>query len=659
MSVTPIAPTELEQPLILVRTPSPLRAAARRAFRRPLVIISAAWVVILCGATALASVLAPYDPLAQDLNHPLSGPTSAHLLGTDELGRDMLSRLLHGGGSLLVVALVALVAVSTAYLIGVSCGLVVGYRGGRLEVVASFVVNVLFSIPALVIVLAVAVATNNNLLLISLVFGVLLSGGIFRIVQSTTQVARSLLYVDAARVATLPRRRILARHILPNILPPLIVQAFILYSGALIFLASVSFLGLGFSPESPSWGQLIQDATKNIRMAPWLMVATGAPLIATALALNFIGAALLDALPTATRGKLLAPRRRRARGRRAVPATAPYVPVPGGDDAVLIVEDLTVAFPEPDGRLQPVVDGVSLAVRRGETLGLVGESGCGKTMTALGILGLVPPPGVIVGGHVVLDGVDLVAQDERAMTRIRGAKVTFVSQEPMVALDPCMTVGGLLREPIRAHTELDRAATRGRARELLATVGIPRPDAVLRSYAHQLSGGMAQRVAIALALAAEPDVLIADEPTSALDVTVQAEILDLLRSLQARLGMAIVLVTHDFGVIADIATTVAVMYAGQVVETGSVEAMFRRPTHPYTQALLDATPDLLVRDRGLRTVEGAVPSPRDWPHWCRFEPRCPLAVDACRSGPVALATPEPGRASRCVRADELAEAKAR
>ncbi len=652
MSVTPIAPAELEAQVALPQTPSPLAFAARRAIRRPLVILSLTWLALLFASTALASVIAPYGALAQDLDHPLEGPTSAHLLGTDELGRDVLSRLLHGGGALL---LVALVSVTTAYLIGVTFGLIVGYRGGRLDTAASFVVNVMFSIPALVIVLAVAVASNNSLLLISVVFGVLLSGGIFRIVQSTTQAARHMLYVDAARVATLPRRRILSRHILPNILPPLIVQAFLLYSGALIFLASVAFLGLGFSPESPSWGQLIQDATKNLQMAPWLMVPTGVPLIMTALALNFIGAALLDALPTATRGKLLAPRRRRDR---AAAGTVTYMRPPG-DDSVLVVDNLTIAFPEHDGRLQPVVDGVCLSVRRGETLGLVGESGCGKTMTALGILGLVPPPGRITGGSVLLDGLDLVAQDERAMTAIRGARVTFVSQEPMVALDPCMTVGALLLEPIRAHTKLDRAGARARAQELLTIVGIPRPEAVARSYPHQLSGGMAQRVAIALALAAEPDVLIADEPTSALDVTIQAEILDLLRSLQDTLGMAIVLVTHDFGVIADIATTVAVMYAGQVVEAGPVDAIFRRPSHPYTQALLDATPDLLVRDRGLQTVGGSVPAPREWPAWCRFEARCPLAIDACRSGPIALSHPQSHRVSRCVRAAELTEAAPR
>src|SRR4029077_1391250 len=283
--------------------------------------------------------------------------------------------------------------------IGVTGGLVVGYVGGGLDTMANFIVNVMFAIPALVIVLAVAVIANQDLTVIAVAFGVLLSAGIFRITVASTRAARDMLYVDAARVAGVPRRRILARHILPNVIAPLIVQAFLLYSGAIVFLASIAFLGLGFSPESPSWGQLIADATKNLSLAPWLMVPTGVPLILTTLSLNFLGAALLSALPTAERGTLLAPRKRSAAHAVGVDA-----PMPPADDALLHVDGLEVSFPRPDGGMQPVVDGVGFSRRRGETLALVGESGSGKTMTALGLLGLVPPPGAITGGRVVLDG---------------------------------------------------------------------------------------------------------------------------------------------------------------------------------------------------------------------------------------------------------------
>jgi peptide/nickel transport system permease protein len=643
MSATAIA-TPPGEDFVVSDSPSPLRIALRRTVRRPLVIASLLWLFVLLASSTFSSILAPYGPLVQDLNHPLSGPTRAHPLGTDELGRDMLSRVMHGGGHLLVVALLTVV---TAYVIGVTAGLVVGYTGGRLDTTANFIVNVTFSIPALVIVLAVAVIANQNLVIIAVAFGVLLSAGIYRITQASTRAARDMLYVDAARVAGVPRRRILARHILPNVLAPLIVQAFLLYSGAIVFLASISFLGLGFSPESPSWGQLVADATNNLNQDAWLMVPAGVPLILTTLSLNFIGAALLSALPTAERGTLLAPRRR------AVPSrTAPGPADHEAADALLRVDGLVVSFPGPDGGWQPVVDGVSFSLRRGETLALVGESGCGKTMTALGMLGLVPPPGAVTGGWVVLDGVDLVGADERTLGRTRGARIALVSQEPMTALDPCMSVGALLAEPLRAHVGLSRAAARERALELLSLVGIAAPAAVAKSYPHQLSGGMAQRVAIALALAAGPDVLVADEPTSSLDVTIQAEILDLLRSLQAELGMAIVLVTHDLGVVADIADHAAVMYAGQIVEYGTTAELLRTPGHPYTRALLDAVPDPLAGDDGLKTIPGSVPLPRDWPAGCRFEPRCPMAIEACRA-PVTMSALGATRESRCVRTEEM------
>jgi peptide/nickel transport system permease protein len=292
-------------------------------------------------------------------------------------------------------------------------------------------------------------------------------------------------------------------------------------------------------------------------------------------------------------------------------------------------------------------------VRAGESIALVGESGCGKTMTALALMGLVPPPGRISGGQIIFEGKDLAQLDESALNQVRGVSIGLISQEPMVALDPSFTIGSQLREPLRYHKKLSRQAAQERAIELLRLVGIPRPEVVAKSYPHQLSGGMAQRVAIAIALTGEPKLLIADEPTTALDVTIQAEILDLLRSLQEQMGMALILVTHDLGVVADMCSRAVVMYAGQVVEEAIVDNLFDRPLHPYTMGLLRSMPDLNDTEGKLHTIEGSVPPPQRWPAYCHFADRCPYVTVTCRSGPIPLLVPEPGRASRCIRVETL------
>ncbi|MFJ4691926.1 dipeptide/oligopeptide/nickel ABC transporter permease/ATP-binding protein [Streptomyces sp. NPDC088766] len=638
-----------------------LAAAARKALRRPPVLVAAGWMVLVVVTSLLAGVIAPHDPLKQDLDHRLKGPSAAYLLGTDELGRDLLSRILHGGGSLLLAALIPVVV---AFVLGVPAGLLAGYVGGWADRVSDFVVNVLFAIPALVIVLAVAVVADNNLPVMTVVFGVIVSGGIFRLVRASTQASRDLLYVDAARVSGVARRTILLRHILPNVLGPLIVQGFLLYSGAFLFLTSLSFLGLGFDPQEPSWGQLVFDASGHLDDDPWMMVPIGVVLIATVAALNYLGNSLLATLPAARRARLLTPWRRPQLPPEAAHGTTPKSPEPHRSaaadttasttpDALLAVEDLVVSFRTPEGDWQPVVDGVSFSVHRGRTLCLVGESGCGKTMTALATLGLLPSGGA-AAGSVRLAGRELLSLPEKEMAQVRGSRIALVSQEPMVALDPCFSVRSQLGEAVRLHRGGSRAQVRDRVLELLRLVGIPHAEAVAKSYPHQLSGGMAQRVGIALALAGEPEVLVADEPTTALDPTIQAEILDLLRSLQETLGLAVVLVTHDLGVVADIGDVAAVMYAGQVVELGPVEELLAAPRHPYTRGLLDAVPEGAVRGRPLPTVPGVVPLPKDWPQHCRFAARCSRVTDACRDAAVALTVIHTDRSSRCIRTEELA-----
>jgi oligopeptide/dipeptide ABC transporter ATP-binding protein len=328
---------------------------------------------------------------------------------------------------------------------------------------------------------------------------------------------------------------------------------------------------------------------------------------------------------------------------------------------LLEVRDLVTTFRTDRGVLR-AVDGVSFRVPERSTVGIVGESGSGKSVTSLSILRLIQtPPGKIEGGEVLFAGRDLLKMREREMRDVRGNLISMIFQEPMTSLNPVYTVGAQIVEAIRLHQKRSRREAWERAVEMLRLVGIPSPETRAKSYPHELSGGMRQRVMIAMALACEPKLLIADEPTTALDVTIQAQVLDLLRKLQRLLGMSVILITHDLGVVAEFADWIVVMYAGRVVEEGPVEAVFRAPKHPYTEGLLRSIPELgtsadpAKRPRRLPTIEGMVPDLRDLPVGCRFQDRCGYVIEKCRTVEPELlavaATDE--RRSRCHRANEI------
>jgi peptide/nickel transport system ATP-binding protein len=316
---------------------------------------------------------------------------------------------------------------------------------------------------------------------------------------------------------------------------------------------------------------------------------------------------------------------------------------------LLDVRDLRTSFFLEGGEAR-AVDGVSFTVDAGRVLGLVGESGCGKSVTALSLLRLVAPPGRIVGGEVWLDGRNLLALDESDMRRVRGAGIAMIFQEPMTSLNPVFTVGSQIAEAVRLHRPVSRRAAWDRAVELLDEVGIA--DALRRAHAypHQLSGGMRQRVMIAMAISCEPRVLVADEPTTALDVTIQAEILELLRGLRERHGMALLLITHDLGVVAEEADALAIMYAGRIVERGSVLDVFDRPLHPYTQALFRSIPGIGGRRERLEAIPGQVPDLLRLPSGCSFRDRCPRAIDECAAAVPPLAEKVPAHEAACIRA---------
>jgi len=317
---------------------------------------------------------------------------------------------------------------------------------------------------------------------------------------------------------------------------------------------------------------------------------------------------------------------------------------------VLEIEALRVGFHGDDGRTTHAVDGIDLTVRRSQTLGLVGESGCGKSVTALAVMGLLPRDSATVSGRIHFEGTDLLNLPDRAIRDLRGDRLAMIFQEPMTSLNPVYPVGEQIAEVLVRHRDLSRQQARARAVELMRLVKIPSPERCIDDYPHRLSGGMRQRVMIALALACEPTLLIADEPTTALDVTIQAQILDLMRDLKASSGAAIILITHDLGVVAEVCDEVAVMYAGEIVERAPVDVLFASPQHPYTIGLLGSIPRLDWDTEDLATIDGMVPNMTAPPPGCRFAPRCPFVHETCRQARPPIVSVGENHLSRCIRA---------
>jgi oligopeptide/dipeptide ABC transporter ATP-binding protein len=624
-----------------------LRSALRHY---PLAAIAAVYLLILIGCAAAAGLVAPDNPQTQDLAHVLAAPSQAHWLGTDRLGRDVLSRLLFGARvSLLDVA----VAAGVFMVLGIPLGVLAGYRGGWLDRVAVRIADLLLAVPAIVVLLMVVAIFPGNDVATMTALGVIGCPGLLRIVRGSTLAIRGELYVEAARLSGLRTPAILRRHILPRIVGPIIVQITLFCATALLAESGLSFLGLSRpEPLGPSWGNMVAEASEAMSQDGWLLIPAGGILMLTVMAFGLIGDAVRDA--TIGRSAQAPALGRHLRPAGSSPATASPA-APAAPAALLEVDGLTVSLPGPQGPVTVLRD-VSLSIEAGEALGIVGESGCGKSITGTTILGLLPAGGIVRAGSVRFNGTELTTADERALTRVRGSGIALISQDPVGSLDPTFTVGSQLREIIRRHHEQSRRDAQREAERLLRMVNLSEPARVLRLRARELSGGMAQRVCIAMALATKPALLIADEPTTALDVTVQAEILALLRDLRRSLGMAVLLISHDWGVLADLCDHAMVMYAGEVVETAPIEVLYRSPRHPYTRALLaanPANPAAVAADGELPAIPGTVPRPGSWPSGCHFQPRCPIAQPDCSHDAIPLATPEAGRSSRCIHIDEL------
>ncbi|MGX1161393.1 peptide/nickel transport system permease protein [Arthrobacter sp. SLBN-100] len=633
------------------------RFSRHRLLTSPGAVAGLIWLAAIVIASLTSPLWLPFKTEDQDFTAVLSGPTAAHWLGTDELGRDILSRIFAAAAGTLGTSMLTVI-------VGVGLGTILAMlaagAGERTEAVISRVTEIMMSLPGTVIILAVIGAVGTNIPVVMAILGILMSAGIYRVILGQAKSLQSQLYVDAAKVDGVSPLGISLRHVLPGLANTIVVQAALIFAVGMLIQAGLAFIGFGPPIPQPSWGGMIQGASQHVYDAPWLMVPTGAVLALTVLAANAIGNALGKA-PNAAAPHLpsAAARRQRAKAVAAIAAAAPApVNEDGAATGMLTVRNLSVGVdPVGAGKGVRLVTDVSFDVEPGTVLGLVGESGCGKTMTALSLLGLLPSGVSVTGGQILWNGRNLAAATEKDMEAVRGRQIALISQEPMRALDPMFTVGYQLTAAIRRLRGMGRAEAKAEALGLLEKVGIVDAARILKTYPHQISGGMAQRVAIALALSGQPKLLVADEPTTALDVTVQAEILSLLRTLVKETGMSVLIVTHDLGVVADICDQVAVMYAGQVVENGKTYAVLDNPRHPYTLALLAADPHANHADHmpeRLATISGQVPQPKDWPSGCRFAARCQFAGSACLE-PVPLLRSGTGEGLvRCVKADQLA-----
>jgi peptide/nickel transport system permease protein len=592
----------------------------------------------------LAPALAPDDPL--DQQDPVGGsghPSAAHWMGQDSLGRDVLSRLMHGARWSLAIGLGA---TALALVAGALIGALAATSRKAVDETLMRCLDVVMAFPgiALAAVLVAVFGGGIGVLICAIAF--LFTPPVARVVRANVLDQYGEDYVTAERVIGARTPHIVLRHVAVNCAAPVLVFCTLQVAEAIVFEASLSFIGAGVRPPDPSWGSVIADG-KNMVLTGgwWATVFPGLLILFTVLSLNILSEGVSDAwaapaprevevpkdrpqAPRTAGGEVLrlpglaeAARRLRARAR----------PLPDrGGQPVLAVENLAIGFP---GRHRGVdiVDGVSFDVHPGEVLGLVGESGCGKSLTALTVMGL-QPKGARIRGQVRFGQRDLLAEPMRVRRRLLGHEMAMVYQDALSSLNPAMTIRAQLRQ-------LVRRGGRRSPRELLALVGLD-PERTLRSYPHELSGGQRQRVLIAMALSRDPRLIVADEPTTALDVTVQAQVMELLLRLRAELGFALVLVSHDLALVADVTDRVVVMYGGQIVESGVTADLVAAPAHHYTRGLLGSVLSLESAEERLTQIKGVVPAPADFPAGCRFADRCPLATEVCHAtAPVLAGTP--------------------
>lgn len=549
--------------------------------------LAAAGLLVLALIVAIA-VLAPLLPLANpditDQPNRLAPPfTEGHLLGTDHLGRDILSRLIWGTQVSIVVGLSA---TAIAAFFGSLIGLIAGYAGGRADNVMMRLIDMLMAFPYILLALAIVAVLGPGLL--NALYAIALVNIPFfaRNIRGVTLSIRHREFVDAARLSGKGHVAVLFTEVLPNVLPVIVITMSTTVGWMILETAGLSFLGLGAQPPRADLGSMLGQGRAQLFTAPHVSLIPGLMIFVLVMSINLLGDGIRDVLdPRLRSGALNRPMAVTTVERKVNP------PAERLAASLLEVDGLETGF-RAGSRLAPAVRSISFALDKGECLGLIGESGSGKSVTALSIMGLVAsPPGVIAGGAVYLGGRDLLALPEHELIALRGSRVAYVFQDPLTTLHPLFPVGEQIAEAVMSHSQVGKRAAMAKAVELMETVGIRDAAERAGAYPHQLSGGQRQRIGIAMAIANDPDVIIADEPTTALDVTVQARILDLLQDLRKSRGLALLLITHDFGVVAQVCDRVAVMKDGEIVEQGTTSEVLGDPRHAYTRRLIACVPE--------------------------------------------------------------------
>ena len=573
-----------------------------------------------------AGVIAPYDPkdpVPITIDDIYAAPGGEHLLGKDDAGKDVLSNFIYGSRVSLTVGFFASFI---SIFIGGVIGIVSGFYGGRVENLLMRFTDIMLVIPDLPLAVVLVALTRPRLSNIIFVIGILGWTGTARLVRSQTLAVKQRKFVLRARAVGAGNWHIIRKHIFPLVLPLIVVNTVLVISLAILNESTLSFLGLA-DPTAVSWGQMLNYAfTRGATSAGawWALVMPGFGIVWVVLGCTLLGHGL---------EQVLNPRLESHHLSAAAPIAAARTERLARRDlsrgpVLLDVRDLSVDFEVPEGLPVHAVENVSFTLREGEVLGLVGESGCGKTTLMLSLMRLLPAAGRILQGEVNYLGKDLLSLSEQEIADMRWKEIAMVFQGAMNALNPVHTVGDQIAEAIVRHQGArSKAELEERISELLDLVGIgpERKD----QYPHQYSGGMRQRAMIAMALSCLPKVLIADEPTTALDVMIQAQILELMSKLREQLGLAIIFVTHDLGVVAEMCDSVLVMYGGVTAEYASVDTIYNVPKHPYTQELLKAFPDLSRPSEKLVAIPGYPPRLDVPPPGCRFAPRCPLVFERC------------------------------